>query len=165
MRLLKILTAISFVLSIIATIKAGSPPASTEPKQSVTLMTTLEAWKYPDSQMPHGASMATAEVPPSIPSIKCQAILTTPDSFTKVVHFYNKKIGISPETNEAAKGGEPKSVTVQSDSQGRPTAIQVISVRTKHTSTTLVISRAEGEKETHIAWSHYIQLPDPGKQK
>ncbi len=165
MRLLKIITALSLVLTIIATIKAGSPPAPAEPKHSVTLLSTLEDWKYPDSKMPHGASMSTAEVPPSIPSIRCQAILTTPDSFNKVVRFYNKKIGISPETNEAGKGGEPKSVSVQSDSDGRPTAIEVISVRTKHASTTLVISRAEGEKETHIAWSHYIPLPDASERK
>jgi hypothetical protein len=43
------------------------------------------------------------------------------------------------------------------DSDGRPVGIQIIVVNTDKSSTTLVISRAEKEAETHIAWAHYIR--------
>jgi hypothetical protein len=47
---------------------------------------------------------------------------------------------------------------MQNDSKGRPVAVHVIVVHKAKTSTTLVISRAKDEKETHIAWTHYIRL-------
>src|SRR5262249_41934148 len=128
-----------------------------ERKGNITLLTTINEWKYPDSKIPHGASMSDGGYP-NIQSVKCQTVLTTPDSFQKVVRFYNKKLGISPDTGEATKGGEAKAVTTQGDSDGRPVSIEVISVHKANTSTTLVISRGEQEKETHIAWSHFIRL-------
>ena len=159
MRLLALITVIGVTLICIAAIRADSPPTSAEPKDSVTLLGTLEAWKYPDSKMPHGASMSDGGNP-TVQSVKCQTILTTPDSFKKVVGFYIKKLGISAETGDTAKGGEAQTVLVQDDSDERPVSMQVITVHRGKASTTLVISRAEHEKETHIAWSHYIRLGD-----
>ena len=46
-------------------------------------------------------------------------------------------------------------VSAIDDSEGRPVAIHVICVNTEKASTTLVISRAATESETHIAWARY----------
>ena len=39
--------------------------------------------------------------------------------------------------------------------RGRPVTLRVLVVSKTYTTTTLVISRAKGAEETHIAWSHY----------
>ena len=52
-------------------------------------------------------------------------------------------------------GGEAQSVATQDDSQDRPVKVQVIVVNRGKSATTLVISRAAGEMETHIAWTHH----------
>lgn len=159
MRPLILIVVTCVLLSGLAAIRADSPANIAETKRSVTLLGTLENWKYPDSKMPHGANMSDGGNP-NLQSVKLQTNLTTPDSFKKVVDFYIKKLGISAETGDAAKGGEAKSVLIQSDSEERPVSVQVIDVHKGNASTTLVISRAEHEKETHIVWSHYIRLGD-----
>jgi hypothetical protein len=164
MQTLKLVVAISAVLAGFAAIQANSPPTSDESKDRVTLLGTLAEWKYPDSKMPEGASMSDGGNP-ALQSIKCQTILTTPDSIEKVIDFYSKKFGISPETGKVAQTGEARSVLAQSDSKARPVTVQVITVHKADTSTTLVISRAESEKETHIAWLHYMRLGEAGERK
>ena len=92
-------------------------------------------------------------------SVKCQAILTTSDSVEKVTNFYSEKFVSGPQDTETeVKGADAKSVSTQDDSHGRPVQLRVIVVNRAETSTTLVISRAAGEKKTHIAWSHYLRL-------
>ena len=94
-----------------------------------------------------------------VQSVNCQAILTTTDSVEKVTKFYSEKFVSRPSEPDAAIGQlEAQSVSDQDDSKGRPLQIRVISVNRATTSTTLVISRADGEKLTHIAWSHYMRL-------
>jgi hypothetical protein len=44
------------------------------------------------------------------------------------------------------------------DRQDRPVTVRVIVVNKADSSTTLVISRARDETETHIAWLHYFRL-------
>ena len=162
---MRLLTAISVVgLSIVglATVRAGAPPAEAPAQGGVTLLGTLAEWQYPGSKMLGGASMSDGGNP-LVPSVKCQAILTTADPVEKVIAYYSEKFGIprAPDPQDAqedAKGPDGKSVSSQDDSRGRPVAIRVIVVNTAETSTTLVISRAEGEEETHIAWSHYLRL-------
>ena len=60
------------------------------------------------------------------------------------------------------RGGVPetdgKSVATQDDSEDRPVKIRVIVVNRANTSTTLVISRAREENETHISWLHYFRI-------
>jgi hypothetical protein len=130
-------------------------------EDGVSLMGTLAEWAYPGANF-GGANMSDGGNP-RLQSIKCHAILTTGDSVEKVKEFYAKKFGILPaakaqDAKEEVKGGDAKSVSTQDDSQGRPLELQVIVVNKADTSTTLVISRAKGEKETHIAWSHYLRL-------
>jgi hypothetical protein len=154
MRLLSLIAVLSTVGTLSVTHADSTSDA--ERKGNITLLSTINDWKYPDSKMRHGASMSDGGYP-NIQSVKCQTVLTTPDSFQKVVRFYNKKLGISADTGEAAKG-DAKAVLTQDDSDGRPVSIEVITVHKDNTSTTLVISRAGQEKETHIAWSHFIRI-------
>jgi hypothetical protein len=164
MRVLKLIVVISVVLAGIAALRANSPPTAAKSDERVTLLGKLAEWKYPDSKMPEGASMSDGGNP-TLQSVKCQTILTTPDSIEKVIDFYSKKFGIAPETGKVAGGTEARSVLVQSDSKERPVTVQVITVQRAGTSTTLVISRAASEKETHIAWLHYRRLGETGQSK
>ena len=77
--------------------------------------------------------------------------------------FYSEKFGKTqaPGAQDAkaeVKRADAKSVSTQDDSRGRPVKLRVIVVNKAETLTTLVISRADGEEETHIAWSHYMRL-------
>jgi hypothetical protein len=127
----------------------------------VRLLETLAGWQYPGSKLRDGASMADGGNP-LVPSVKCQAILTTADPVEKVVEFYTKKLtpqGAGTQSAEAAeRNAAAKSVSTQDDSQGRPVRLRVLVINQAKASTTLVISRAEGEQKTHIAWSHYLRL-------
>ncbi len=130
------------------------------PPARMTLLGTLAEWKYPGSKMLGGATMSDGGNP-LVPDVLCRAILTTPDPIDKVAKFYAEKI----ETPPAAGGGQnaradvketdAKAISTQDDSEGRPVTLRVIVVNKADTTTTLVISRAKSEKETHIAWSHY----------
>ena len=118
------------------------------PSDGISLLQTLSDWKYPGSEHLGDLSMSDAGTPP-MQAVKCEAILVTPDPIEKVIAFYVEKL----------KKDAAKTISSQDDSKGRPLTLRVIVVNRLDTSTTLVISRAEGEKETHIAWSHYIRLP------
>jgi hypothetical protein len=159
--LLALVAAIMCLAGMAPPLSSLSPPNG---QKQITLMQTLEEWKYPDSKLHGGASMGDGGNR-LLPSIKCRAILTTPDPIEKVVDFYSKKLNTPPETISPSTKAEDmvpdgKSVSIQDDSQGRGLALRVIVVHKADTSTTLVISRAKDEKETHIAWSHYIRLGD-----
>jgi hypothetical protein len=125
----------------------------------MTLLRTLAEWKYPGSDLPSGATMSDGGNP-QLQSVKCKAVLTTPDPIEKVIAYYAEKFGTGESSDRQAgkaevKKGEARSVSVQDDSQGRPVMLRVFVVNKADTATALVISRAQGEKETHIAWSHY----------
>jgi hypothetical protein len=123
-------------------------------------MQTLDEWRYPDATMPTGASMSDGGNP-LVPSVKCQAVLTTPDPIEKVIAFYSDRATDVHRDGQAsgdAKASDPRTVSDQDDSQGRPVTVRVIVVNKAATSTTLVISRAKGEERTHIACLHYIRL-------
>jgi hypothetical protein len=137
-------------------------PAQANQAGEVSLMKTLSEWKYPGSNMLGGASMSDGGNP-LVQSIKCQAILTTPDPIEKVIEFYSRKVGTPPtlrrqDAADKVKDADAKVVSTQDDSQGRPVTVRVIVVNKADTATTLVISRADREKETHIAWLHYLRL-------
>ncbi len=141
------------------------PQASAKPARELSLLQMLEEFRYPESQplggvtMSDGATMRGGER--TVPSTRCDTIITTPDGFEKVVDYYVKKFGITEEHAPPAKpvdapeGGQ--SVFIQNDSLERPFQLRIISVNRDATSTTLVISRAQSEKVTHIAWSHYVR--------
>jgi hypothetical protein len=149
-------------LTILAGFHASAAWAEDEPQ---SLLTRITQWKYPDSEM-HGATMSDAETVNEngdrvVPSIYCKTVLTTTDPIDKVIAFYTSKLSQKAETtkggdaDDRAAGESGRSVTFHSDSDGRPVAIRIITVNADRASTTLVISRAEGESTTHIAWSQY----------
>jgi hypothetical protein len=149
-------TAAVLVAALILNAAQAAPP------ERVSLMQTLSEWKYPGSTMPAGASMSDGGNPLA-QSIKCQAILTTPDPIEKVIEFYSEKVGTPPahvrqDAKVRVKADDAKAVSTQDDSQGRPVTLRLIVVHKADTTTTLVISRANSEKETHIAWLHYLWL-------
>jgi hypothetical protein len=128
----------------------------------MTLLGTLSEWKYPGSNLLGGATMSDGGNP-LVPDVQCQAILTTPDPMEKVVEFYSQKVGTptAPAGQNAqakVKEADAKAVSTQDDSEGRPLTLRVIVVSKADSTTTLVISRGQSEKETHIAWSHYRRL-------
>lgn len=141
------------------------PLANAKTERQLSLLGMLEEFRYPESQpldgvtMSDGATMRGGER--TVPSTRCDTVLTTPDEFEKVVDYYVQKFGITEEHAPPAKpvdapeGGQ--SVFIQDDSLERPFLLRIISVNRDETSTTLVISRAEHENATHIAWSHYVR--------
>jgi len=154
----RIATTALCVLAISCTLGFAVDPA---PKQTVTLLGMLSEWSYPDSKF-NGTEMSDGGVK-DIYSIKCKAVLTTSDPAEKVFDFYLKQLKVdSSGKNLVEKDGEriktERAVTVQDDSIGRPLKLYVISVNEIDWSTTLVISRAEGEETTHIAWSNFRHL-------
>jgi hypothetical protein len=149
------------LLASLATLLICTSTSFSHAEESISLMSTLAEWQYPDSKF-NGATMSDGGNP-TLQSIKCTAVLTTTDPVSKVVEFYAKKLEVSPDSESPTTDAKPtpaiaRSVIVQDDSKDRPVAIHVIVVNQERTSTTLVISRSETETETHIAWSHYIRL-------
>ena len=130
-------------------------------EKSVTLLGMLSEWQYPDSTF-KGAETCDAGVS-DISSIKSKAVLTTPDSAEKVVAFYQQKLKVDASgKNLGEKEGErittKRSVSIQDNSDGRPLKLYIISINEVGFSTTLVVSRSEGEVTTHIAWSNFRKL-------
>jgi hypothetical protein len=130
------------------------------PQERVTLMGMLLQWRYPDSKF-NGAETADAAVS-GISAIKSKAILTTPDSAEKVMDFYRDKLNVDADgknlgENEGERVTTDRSVLIQ-DVSGDRTKLYVIAINGAKSSTTLVVSRAEGDDFTRIAWSNYRQL-------
>lgn len=139
---------------------------SESPAEGKTLIGTIVHWRYPDAEidgdgrtsMSDGATMRGGGR--TRVSTRLQTVMTTPDSFEKVVEFYVKKFGVTEDEAQrvdAPAGGQ--SVFSQDDSKDRPFSLRVISVNRDETATTIVISRSPDEKLTHIAWSQYHLAP------
>jgi hypothetical protein len=139
---------------------------SESPAEGKTLIGTIVNCRYPDAEidgdgrtsMSDGATMRGGGR--TRVSTRLQTVMTTPDSFEKVVEFYVKKFGVTEDDTQrvdAPAGGQ--SVFSQDDSKDRPLSLRVISVNRDDTATTIVISRSPDEKLTHIAWSQYHWVP------
>jgi hypothetical protein len=126
------------------------------PPESATLLGMLAEWKYPGSEF-HGAEMSDGGSR-RLQSVKCKAVLTTADPVEKVEKYYVEKFPSGPQDVASPDTVVAQTVSTQDDSTGRPLQLRVIVVNRATTSTTLVISRSEGEKRTHIAWSHYLRF-------
>ena len=131
------------------------------PAKPVTLLGMMHEWEYPGWEF-HGAHTGDAAVS-DISAIESKAVLTTSDSADKVFDFYLKKLNVDSEgkhLNEAEgeRVTSKRSILVQDASATRPHKLYIIAINEAKSSTTLVISRAEGEPKTYIAWSNYRQL-------
>ncbi len=131
------------------------------PKERVTLMGMLLEWRYPESKF-NGAESADAAVK-EISAIKSKAVLTTPDSVQQVMDFYCKKLNVDARgRNLDEKQGErittDRSVMIQDVGGDRTSKLFVIAINGARSSTTLVVSRSDGDAVTRIGWSDYRQL-------
>ena len=155
---------VGLTVSVLVTLVSPESQSGPAPEGHFFLIGTLSEWQYPNSKF-HGATSSDAAIT-DICSIKCKAALTTTDPVEKVVTFYRDKLRVDSDGNNlgATKGERvtsPRSVSIQDNSAGRPLKLFIIVVNEKRSSTTLVVSRAESEEETHIAWSHFRQLGPP----
>lgn len=96
-------------------------------------------------------------------SFICKAVMTTDATVEEVLEYYRAKlkpeIDIGDDTPDAiAEGG--RSVVFSDDSDDRPFLMHTILVNSPNASTTLVITRGDGESKTHIAWKHYHRFPN-----
>jgi hypothetical protein len=151
------ITAIG-ILALTWNLGLADEPSS---RKSLSLLTMLGEWQYPDSKF-QGAESSDAGIS-DITSIKSKAVLTTPDSAEKVVAFYRQKLKVdSAGKNLGEKDGErvttKRSVSIQDDSNSRPLKLYIIAINEESSSTTLVVSRSEGEETTHITWSNFRHL-------
>jgi hypothetical protein len=136
-------------------------------EEPLSLMTMIAEWQYPDSKV-NGASVSDAATvnrsgQRTVSSILCKTVLTTKDPMAKVIEYYKTKLkqGTDSETSKTddkSATDSGRSVMFHDDSQGRPLGIHIIIVNTDKSSTTLVVSRAETESETHIAWTDYLRF-------
>ena len=150
--------------ALIAVLSAATLCHAGEP---VRLMSMVAEWRYPDSKVNGASAEDAATVNRSgertVPSVLCKTVLTTKDPIAKVIEYYETKLKqgadsktAKPESKSGTEAGQ--SVMFHDDSQGRPLRIHIIIVNTEKSSTTLVISRAKTESETHIAWTHYLRF-------
>ena len=156
------LTLASAVL--IAVLTAGTLCHGGEPG---SLMSMVAEWRYPDSKFNGASGEDAATVNRSgertVPSVLCKTVLTTKHPIAKVIEYYETKLKQGADSKTAKPERKPgtdpgRSVMFHDDSQGRPLRIHIIIVNTEKSSTTLVISRAETESETHIAWTRYLRF-------
>ncbi|MGI9470964.1 MAG: hypothetical protein ACR2NZ_05505 [Rubripirellula sp.] len=144
---------------------ADPPVATPQPEKAaekpVTLMGMLQPWLYPESEF-GGASTSDAGVT-DISSIKSNAIQTTTDSVDEVMKVYCERLkvdlkGKHMDEKEGTRITTDRSVLIQDLSAERPCKMFVIAVNRAKESTTVVVSRVEGEERTTIGWSNFRQL-------
>jgi len=157
MRRLTVLAIPSALLALFITSPLSGQGRADFGPQPFNLQRAVSEWQYPASRVQTSSGGGGSN--PSGWVKKYQAIMITPDPIEKVVKFYEAKVGeTAPDGGQIAKASardaETSAVSTQDDSQGRPVSLRVIVAHRANETTTLVISRAEGEKETHIAWSH-----------
>lgn len=123
----------------------------------------LDGWKYPGAKVVSSGRGSSPTVSQS------HAIMLTEDKFEKVVKYYEEMLGTAATVTgpgfvekpvepgegrvSSGKARDDTGSVVQEDSAGRPVKLRVFVRNRESTSTSLVISRAEGEDQTHIAWS------------
>jgi hypothetical protein len=149
------------LLALACNLGRAAEPTEEKEEKPVLLIGMLSEWLYPGCKF-HGAESSDAAVA-GIASIKSKALLTTPDSAEKVIDFYRDKLKVDAAgRNLGEKAGErittTRSVSIQENSDGRPLKLFIIAIDEAGSSTTLVVSRADGEASTHIAWSNYRKL-------
>jgi len=154
------------------------PVAVQSAEKPKSLLANISGWQYPDSKI-HGASIRDAATvngngDRTVPSSYSKTVLTTKDPIDKVFKYYKSKLAQNEmpvpgnEQSQDLNGNSGRSVMFHSDSEDRPVKIHIISINTEHTSTTVVISQAEDEPKTYIAWSQYERFdlnPPKGKSE
>lgn len=141
---------------------AMAMPVSASADEPVTLIGTVVKWRYPaaeigKSQMSDAATV-DADGNRTVPSTVLKTTMVTGDSIDKVLAFYRDLLTRNP-TNDGRLGIRPnvgRSVVFSDESEGRPFAFHTIVVNSAKSSTTLIITRGQGEEQTHITWKQYL---------
>ncbi len=135
-------------------------------------MLSWEEWKYPNSQVfsnLSGGGGSTEKIQVGPTSV---VVMLTPDDYEKVLEFYAAKFGAKILTsysgsgpigfvgNDQIVGGHVVSDVTRSPDDGgpgreRPVKIKMLARRTSEYDLTLVISKSEGEKMTHIMLAYF----------
>ena len=159
-----------FTLAFASLITVVATANLSDAEEPLRLMAMIAEWQYPGSKI-NGASMSDGATvnrsgERTVTSMLCKTVLTTKDSTAKVLEYYKTKLKQGADSETSKPGDKSatdsgRSVMFHHDSQGRPLEIHIIIVNTDKSSTTLVISRAETEPETHIAWTHYLRFREP----
>ena len=147
-------------ISTACTISVCAPARADEP---TTLIGTIVKWRYPDaeigkSEMADAATIA-ADGNRTVPSSVLKTTMVTADSVDQVLEFYRELLTRNPEHDERL-GIRPRvgrSVIFSDESQTRSFAFHTIFVNSDKVSTILIITRGEGEEETHITWKQYVK--------
>lgn len=157
--IMRLIAAILYSVACVFT--TASTAVADEP---VSLMRAISQWSYPKSKM-SGAEMSDAATvngdgKRTAQSFVCKTTMTTDDSVEEVLAFYKTKLTPDKNADDKTKANlkDGRSVLMSDDSEGRPFALHTILVNTATTSTTLIVSRGNGETETHITWKHYVRL-------
>ena len=135
-------------------------PKPVELSRQPTLLGMIAEWQYPESKFENGQMSDGATVNPSgertFASISAKTLMKTDASVEEVLEFYRAKL--TPEKIDEMKQSmddDELSVVFSDDSMGRSFELHTIIVNTRKTSTTLVISRADEDQTTQIAWKYY----------
>lgn len=152
--------AMILLLALSATMFVAPTAFADEP---VTLIGTIVKWRYPEadigkSEMSDAATI-DAQKNRTVPSSLLKTTMTTPASVEKVVAFYrdlltrnstnDEKLGIGPDVG--------RSVVFSDDSEGHSLSLHTIVVNSANSSTTLIITRAQGDEKTRITWKQYLR--------
>lgn len=152
---------------------------------SEAVQKVADEWKYPGALVLRGGSSSHGDprlVDRPDWEASYHAFMTTPDDYDDVVKFYEQKTKMTgirihkrrDQNGNVQKIEEPigpgegdfdfsrnsrdgtKSM-IQEDSEGRGVKLRIFVQYRKSSSFTLVISRTEGEGQTHISWTYFEQ--------
>ena len=136
--------------------------AATE-DEPLLLLGTIVKWQYPESRI-GGAEMADAATVDAtgkrtVPSTVLKTTMTTKDSAEDVVKFYRALLVRDAKADDklGTKPDEGRCVTFSDESEGRSFAFHTIIVNTSNTSTVIIVTRGDDEKETRITWKRYLR--------
>ncbi|QDT74548.1 hypothetical protein [Lacipirellula limnantheis] len=131
--------------------------------EPVSLMDTVEKWRYPDAEIANSrmsdAATIGADGARTVPSVILSTTMSTSDSVEKVLKYYRELLTRNPE-NDKKLGVDPnvgRSVVFSDESDGREFAFHTIVINTANSSTSLIVTRAQNEERTRITWKQYLK--------
>lgn len=114
----------------------------------------LRGWVYPGSSL-LGTGEGEVQGGNNPPIFGTSAVMMTPDTFEAVLRYYKEEKGFR-SGREDPKGQLPigaSSLSTSNDSRNRPLKLIIMEKRRESDCATLVISRGNDEKWTHVYFS------------
>lgn len=133
--------------------------------EPVTLIGTIVKWRYPDAEIGKSEMSDAATVKldgeRTVPSTDLRTTMTTDDSVDKVIAFY-KTLLTRSAANDAQLGFGPDegiSIRFSDESAGRNFELHTVLVNAANISTVVIVTRGNGESQTHITWKQFRRHP------